>query len=63
VEYAIDPILDPLIYKQILKKGAYNFIKLGEKELNINYEFKFFMTTNLPNPHYLPDISSKVINI
>jgi dynein heavy chain len=60
VEYTIDPILDPLIFKQITKKGAYNIIKLGENELNISYDFKFFMTTNLPNPHYLPEIVSKV---
>ena len=63
VEYTIDPILDPLILKQIVKKGAYNIIKLGENELNNSYEFKFFMTTNLPNPHYLPEIASKVIDI
>jgi dynein heavy chain, axonemal len=63
VEYTIDPILDPLIFKQITKKGAYNIIKLVENELNISYDFKFFMTTNLPNPHYLPEIVSKVVLI
>lgn len=35
-------------------------IKIGEKTLQYNDDFKFFMTTTLPNPHYSPETSVKV---
>lgn len=35
-------------------------IKIGEKTLQYNEDFKFFMTTTLPNPHYSPETSVKV---
>lgn len=35
-------------------------MKLGENEIVYNPDFKLFMTTKLPNPHYLPEITIKV---
>ena len=35
-------------------------MKIGEKTLQYNEDFKFFMTTTLPNPHYSPETSVKV---
>lgn len=35
-------------------------MKIGENEIVYNPEFKFYMTTKLPKPHYLPEISIKV---
>lgn len=37
------------------------FIKLGDKEVDYNSDFKFFMTTKLASPHYTPEISTKVM--
>ena len=34
-------------------------IKLGDKELDYNPDFRFFITTRLGNPHYTPEISTK----
>ena len=34
-------------------------IKLGDKEIEYNKEFRFYITTKLSNPHYSPEISSK----
>jgi dynein heavy chain len=34
-------------------------IKLGDKEIEYNPEFRFYITTKLSNPHYTPEISTK----
>merc|ERR1719473_2139141 len=35
-------------------------IKLGEATIEYSPKFKFYMTTKLRNPHYLPEVSVKV---
>ena len=34
-------------------------IRLGDKEVDYNPDFKFYITTKLSNPHYTPEISTK----
>lgn len=55
----IDPALDPILNKAIVKKAGRYIIKLGDKEVEYNPEFKFYLTTKLPNPHYAPEIFAK----
>ena len=35
-------------------------IKLGDAIIPYHNDFKFYITTKLPNPHYTPEISTKV---
>lgn len=35
-------------------------IRLGSDNVDYDINFKLFMTTKLPNPHYLPEICIKV---
>ena len=35
-------------------------MKLGDKEVANNSDFRFSLTTKLSNPHYTPEISTKV---
>jgi dynein heavy chain len=35
-------------------------IRLGDSNVDYDENFKFFMTTKLPNPHYIPEICIKV---
>ena len=35
-------------------------IRLGDKIIEYSKDFKLFITTKLRNPHYLPEISTKV---
>lgn len=34
-------------------------MRLGDKEVEYNFAFRFYITTKLSNPHYAPEISSK----
>ena len=52
----IDPFLDPVLRKQLIRKGTMNFIKLGEDYSPFSDDFKFYMTTKLPRPHYSPEV-------
>jgi len=35
-------------------------IRLGDSNIDYDENFKFFMTTKMPNPHYIPEICIKV---
>ena len=38
-----------------------DMIRLGENVIEYNTDFRFYMTSKLKNPHYLPDLASKVL--
>ena len=56
VREELDPSLEPLLLKQVVK----NILRLGESNVEYNKDFKFYVTTRLRNPHYLPELSTKV---
>lgn len=56
----LDPSLEPLLQKQIFKQGGVNCIRLGDTTVEYSDQFRFYITTKLRNPHYLPEISVKV---
>nr|CAH8820074.1 unnamed protein product [Trichobilharzia regenti] len=53
----IDPILDPVIGRQTIKKGR--FILLGDKEIPYNANFRLILQTKLANPHYQPELQAQ----
>ncbi|XP_043194572.1 dynein axonemal heavy chain 12-like isoform X3 [Amphibalanus amphitrite] len=56
----LDPSLEPLLLRQTFKQGGVEMLKLGEAVIEYSPDFRFFITTKLRNPHYLPEISTKV---
>lgn len=56
----LDPAIEPLLQKQIVVKGASMTIKIGDAIIDYDKNFKFYLTTKLRNPHYLPEVSTKV---
>uniref|UniRef100_A0A803SS52 Dynein axonemal heavy chain 7 n=1 Tax=Anolis carolinensis TaxID=28377 RepID=A0A803SS52_ANOCA len=56
----IDPSLEPLLLRQTFKQGGMDCIRLGETIIEYSSDFKFFITTKLRNPHYLPELATKV---
>ncbi|KAJ8920059.1 hypothetical protein NQ315_011713 [Exocentrus adspersus] len=55
----IDPSLNPILGKAVVKQGGMNLIKLDDRMVSYNERFRFFITTKLTNPHYPPEISTK----
>lgn len=56
----LDPSLEPLLQKQLFKQGGVNCIRLGDSTIEYSDNFRFYITTKLRNPHYLPEVSVKV---
>ena len=56
----LDPSLEPLLLKQLFKQGTSLCIRLGDSTIEYSDAFRFYMTTKLRNPHYLPETSVKV---
>ena len=56
----LDPTLEPILLKQVFKQGGVNSIRLGDSTVEYSDAFRFYITTKLRNPHYLPEISTKV---
>ncbi|XP_069776188.1 dynein axonemal heavy chain 2 isoform X2 [Narcine bancroftii] len=54
----LDPSLGPILNKSVKQTGGRLLLKLGDKEIEYNKDFRFYITTKLSNPHYPPEISS-----
>jgi dynein heavy chain, axonemal len=59
----IDPVLEPVLARAFLKRGSQILIKLGDKEIDYNPDFKLYISTKLGNPTYSPEISTKAMII
>jgi len=59
----IDPLLDPVLEKNIVNKAGVEYIQLGDQEVEFNTDFKLFMTTKAQNPIYSPEIFGKTMII
>ena len=47
-------------FLQTFKQQGSTVIKLGDAVIPYHDDFKFYITTKLPNPHYTPEVSTKV---
>ena len=56
----LDAALEPLLLQQKFRQGGTEMIKVGDSVIPWNDQFRFFMTTKLPNPHYPPEVCVKV---
>uniref|UniRef100_A0A8D1TE77 AAA+ ATPase domain-containing protein n=1 Tax=Sus scrofa TaxID=9823 RepID=A0A8D1TE77_PIG len=57
LEESIDPVLGPLLGRDVIKKGR--FIKIGDKECEYNPRFRLILHTKLANPHYQPELQAQ----
>ncbi|KAJ8664279.1 hypothetical protein QAD02_005941 [Eretmocerus hayati] len=56
----IDAILEPVLLKNLFLQRGVLCIKFAENVLEYNHDFRFYITTRLRNPHYLPELAVKV---
>lgn len=59
----MDPTLDPILEKNFVNKAGIITIKLVEKEIDYNKNFRLYFTTKLSNPKYTPEIMGKTMLI
>merc|ERR1719160_2082548 len=59
VENEVDPLLDPVLEKAIIKKGKNLYINVSEQNMDYSPKFALYMTSRLPNPHFSPELSAK----
>mmetsp|Transcript_8983 Transcript_8983/g.8342 ORF Transcript_8983/g.8342 Transcript_8983/m.8342 type:complete len:89 (-) Transcript_8983:117-383(-) len=61
IEEFIDPGLDPILFKSAyVTEGGLWKIRIGDQFYDYDPAFRFYMTTKMPNPHYLPEIFIKL---
>ncbi|RAW32452.1 Dynein beta chain, flagellar outer arm, partial [Phytophthora cactorum] len=53
---SIDASLEPVIMRQIYKKGRSWFLQFAAEEIEVDPRFRLYLHTKLPNPHYRPEI-------
>ncbi|XP_039332256.2 dynein axonemal heavy chain 17 [Saimiri boliviensis] len=53
----VDPVLDPLLGRNTIKKGKY--IKIGDKEVEYHPKFRLILHTKYFNPHYKPETQAQ----
>jgi dynein heavy chain len=63
IDEEIDPMIDPVLEKNIVKEAGLWMITLNEKKMEYSDEFRMFMTTKLSNPNYTPEIFGKTMII
>ncbi|KAL7706715.1 dynein heavy chain cytosolic putative [Lotmaria passim] len=56
----LDASLNPLLDRQTFMEGGTEVIRISDAPIPWNAKFKFFMTTKLPNPHYIPEVMARV---
>jgi dynein heavy chain len=56
IEEVLDAILDPVLQKATFKQGTLTMVRLGDSTIEWSPDFKLYVTTKLPNPHFPPEI-------
>jgi hypothetical protein len=56
----IDPVVNPVLNKEIYKKGGRVLIRLGDQDIDFSPTFVIFLVTRDPTAHFTPDLCSRV---
>ena len=59
----VEPLLYPLLRKDLLSQGPRFVVQLGEKTIDYNESFKLFLTTRNPLPEIPPDAASIITKV
>lgn len=59
VEESLDPTLDNILEKNLIKAGRSYKVVFGDKEVDWQDGFYLYLTTKLPNPNYPPEVYAK----
>ncbi|KAG8225247.1 hypothetical protein J437_LFUL008784 [Ladona fulva] len=64
VEEFVDPVIDNILSKNVLRGGGRQYVILGDKEVDYDPNFRLYLITKLSNPKFKPKVYSRssVIN-
>ncbi|XP_024940673.1 dynein heavy chain 1, axonemal [Cephus cinctus] len=57
----MEAALDPILTRALFKQAGQLVIKIGDNIVPFSFDFRLYITTKLPNPHYTPEIAIKVL--
>lgn len=63
IDEEIDPMIDPVLEKNIVKEAGVNMLTLGDQKMEYHDDFRLFLTTKIGNPNYTPEIFGKTMII
>lgn len=63
IDEELDPMIDPVLEKNIQKIAGVNKLQLGDQMVDYSDDFKMFLTTKISNPNYTPEIFGKTMII
>ena len=55
----LDPMLDPVLEKNVVSRGRSFYIVLGDKQVSMDPAFRVYFITKLSNPLFSPELSAK----
>ena len=58
IEEEIDPLLDPVMQKEIVKKGRSYYITVADQQMDYDPNFMCYFVTRLPKPHFSPELQA-----
>jgi dynein heavy chain len=59
VEEEIDPMLDPVLEKQFIRKGKRMYVNVSDKLMDFDERFTMYFITRLSNPNFSPELQAK----
>ena len=59
IENEVDPMLDPILEKQVIVKGRTKLLKISDQEMDFDDRFMLYMTSRLANPTFSPELAAK----
>lgn len=63
VSEELDPMVDPILRENTFMNGSAKMIRIGDKVVDWDDDFRLYLTTKLGNPHYTPEIMGKIMII
>ena len=59
IENEVDTKLDPVLEKNLIGTGKVKKLKIGDKDIDFNQNFKMYLLCKLINPHFTPELAAK----
>ncbi|CAB1113079.1 unnamed protein product [Ectocarpus sp. CCAP 1310/34] len=60
VPESLDPVLEPVLLKQVVTVGGISSIRMGDNNVEYDPNFRLYISTKMTNPHYPPELCVKV---